>query len=346
MKACVFRGPGDIAVLDVETPAPGPGELLLRVGATGLCHSDVRVYKGEKYAKPGVIPGHELAGIIADVGPGVRGYATGQRVALCPIIACGVCDFCRVGKRNRCRNRVTMGYEEPGGLGEYVVVPESILQNGHLFSLPEGLSLQKASLLEPTACVLNSLELLGVGAGTTMLLIGSGPMGLLHLVLARRLGAMIIASEPDEERRGWARRLGAFATIDPMTEDVVKATKELTNGEGADVAVVSTGSVPAAATAFGAVRRQGSIGLFGGFPPQSQLDLDPNVIHYNELILTGSQNATIDQYRRTLELLPHLDDLRRIVTHTFTIEDAPKAYESRLEREGLKSEVIFPDALS
>jgi threonine dehydrogenase-like Zn-dependent dehydrogenase len=130
-----------------------------------------------------------------------------------------------------------------------------------------------------------------------------------------------------------------------MTQDTSKAVKDLTDGEGADVAVVSTGAVPAAADALGAVRRQGLIGLFGGFPPQSVLDLDPNVIHYNELILTGSQNATIDQYRRTLELLPRLGDLRQLVTHSFTIDDAPKAYESRIEREGLKSEVVFPDLL-
>jgi threonine dehydrogenase-like Zn-dependent dehydrogenase len=191
--------------------------------------------------------------------------------------------------------------------------------------------------------VLNSLELLGVGAGTMMLLVGAGPMGLLHLVLARQLGAIVIASEPDEERAGWARKLGAIATIDPMTQDVSKQVKELTDGQGADVAVVSTGSAPAAASALGAVRRQGLIGLFGGFPPNTVLDLDPNIIHYNELILTGSQNATIDQYRRTLALLPRLDNLRQIVTHSFTIDDAPKAYESRLEREGLKSEVVFSD---
>jgi L-iditol 2-dehydrogenase len=130
-----------------------------------------------------------------------------------------------------------------------------------------------------------------------------------------------------------------------MTEDTAKQVKELTDGQGADVAVVSTGVTDAAASALGAVRRQGLIGLFGGFPPNSVLDLDPNVIHYNELILTGSQNATIDQYRRTLALLPRLDDLRQIVTHSFTIDDAPKAYESRLERDGLKSEVVFPDVV-
>ena len=175
-----------------------------------------------------------------------------------------------------------------------------------------------------------------------MLLIGAGPMGLLHLVLARHLGAIVIAAEPDEERRVWARKLGAVATIDPLAQDTAKAVKELTNGEGADTAVVAAGVTAAAAMAFGAVRRQGLIGLFAGFPPNTVLDLDPNAIHYNELVLTGSQNATIDQYRRALALLPRLGDLRQIVSHSFTIDDAPKAYESRLDCAGLKSEVIFP----
>ena len=341
MKACVFRGPGDVTVIDMPVPEPGRGEILIRVAAAGLCASDVRVYKGEKYAKLGVIPGHELSGVIAGLGDGVEGLNVGQHVALCPIVACGVCEFCLVGKRNRCVKRVTLGYDQDGGLGEYVVAPEPIVRLGHVFPLPDGLPLDLASLLEPTSCVLNSLELLGVGAGTTMLLIGAGPMGLLHLVLARHLGAVVIAAEPEEGRRAWARKLGAIATIDPSSQDTSKAVKELTNGDGADVAVVSAGAVPAAALALGAVKRQGSIGLFAGFPPNSVVDLDPNVIHYNEIILTGSQNATIDQYRRTLELLPRLGDLRQIVTHSFPIEEAPKAYESRLALEGLKSEVVF-----
>jgi L-iditol 2-dehydrogenase len=344
MKACIFHAPGEVSVEDVPAPEPGRGELLLRVAATGICASDIRVYKGEKYAKPGVIPGHELSGVIAGLGDGVEGFETGQKVALCPIVACGVCEFCRTGRRNRCPKRITLGYDENGGLGEYVVVPAPIIRLGHVFPLPEGLPLDLASLLEPTSCVLNSLELLGVGAGTTLLLIGAGPMGLLHLVLARRLGAMVIASEPDEERRGWARKLGAFATIDPTARKTADAVKELTDGQGADVAVVTAGVTAAAATAFGAVRRQGTIGLFAGFPPNTSLDLDPNIIHYNEIVLTGSQNATIDQYRRVLELLPHLGDLRQIVTHSFSIDDAPKAYESRLDREGLKSEVVFREA--
>ncbi len=341
MKACVFHGPGQVEVVETSTPEPAAGELRLRVGAAGLCYSDIRVFKGEKYARQGVIPGHEIAGVIDGLGDGVEGLAVGQRVALCPIVACGVCDFCRVGKRNRCPNRVTLGYDENGGLGEYLLVPAPIVRFGHVFPLPAGLTMNLASLLEPTACVLSSLELLGVGAGTTMLLIGSGPMGLFHLVLARQLGALVIAAEPDEERRRWARKLGAIGLIDPTAADTGKAVKELTNGEGADVAVVTAGVAPAAALALGAVRRQGLIGLFAGFPPNTVLDLDPNTIHYNEIVLTGSQNATIDQYRRALELLPRLGDLRQIVSHSFMIDDAPKAYESRLDQAGLKSEVVF-----
>jgi L-iditol 2-dehydrogenase len=342
MKACVFRAPGDVAVVDVPVPEAGRGEIVLRVGAAGLCHSDVRVYKGEKYAKQGVIPGHEVSGVVAQVGDGVGDITVGDRVSLCPIIACGSCSFCRVGKRNRCPKRITLGYDENGGLAEYLLVPEPIVRLGHVFKLPDAVPLDLASLLEPASCVFNSMALLGVEAGTTMLLVGAGPMGLMHLVIAQALGASVIASEPDEDRRAWARKLGAVEVIDPMSQDAVKRTKELTNGEGADVAVVSTGAVPAVKPALEGVRKQGSINLFGGFPPNSVLDLDPNMIHYNELILTGSQNAPIAQYEQALKLLPKLGDLRHVVSHSFTIDDAPKAYESRLEASGLKTEVVYP----
>jgi L-iditol 2-dehydrogenase len=343
VKACVFNAPGDVTVVDMPVPEAGYGEIVLRVGAAGLCHSDVRVFKGEKYAKQGVIPGHEISGVIAQVGEGVDGLAVGDHVSLCPIIACGSCSFCRVGKRNRCPKRNTLGYDENGGLAEYLLVPEPIVRLGHVFKLPDGVPLDLASLLEPTACVFNSMDLLGVEAGTTMLLIGGGPMGLMHLVVAKALGARVIASEPDEDRRGWARKLGAIEVIDPMSTDVVQRTKELTDGEGADVAVVSTGAVPAVKPALEGVRKQGSINLFGGFPPNSVLDLDPNLIHYSELILTGSQNAPIPQYERALKLLPQLGDLRHVVSNSFTIDDAPQAYESRLALSGLKTEVVYPD---
>jgi L-iditol 2-dehydrogenase len=342
MRACVFNAPGEVVVVDKPTPEAGRGEIVLRVAAAGLCHSDVRVFKGEKYAKPGVIPGHEMSGVIAQVGDGVADWHEGDRVSLCPIIACGSCSFCRVGKRNRCVKRITLGYDEDGALGEYVLIPEPIVRLGHIFRLPDSVPLDLASLLEPTSCVFNSMELLGVGPGTNLLLVGAGPMGLIHLVVARALGANVIASEPDEERRAGARALGAAAVIDPLSQDVPKAVKELTNGDGADAAAVTTGAVLAVGPALNAVRKQGIVNLFGGFPPNSSLDLDPNLIHYSEIVLTGSQNATIAQYELALKLLPRLGDLRKVVSHSFTIEDAPKAYESRLDLAGRKTEVVYP----
>ncbi len=165
-----------------------------------------------------------------------------------------------------------------------------------------------------------------------MLLIGGGPMGLMHLVVAQALGAQ----RHRQRARRRPSRLGPQArrrskSSTRCRKTSVKRTKELTDGEGADVAVVSTGAVPAVKPALEGVRKQGSINLFGGFPPNSVLDLDPNLIHYNELVLTGSQNATIAQYEQALKLLPQLGDLRHIVSHSFTIDEAPKAYESRLE---------------
>jgi L-iditol 2-dehydrogenase len=250
-----------------------------------------------------------------------------------------------VGKRNRCPQRVTLGYDKNGGMAEYVLIPEPIIRLGHIFRLSKDIPLNLASLLEPTACVFNSMDVMGVEPGMTMLLVGGGPMGLMHLVVAQALNANVIVSEPDENRRSVARQLGAVATIDPTTQDAVKAIKEMTDGEGADVASVTTGALPAVEPALHGVRKQGVINLFGGFPPNSVLNLDPNLIHYNELMLTGSQNATIAQYEKALKLLPKLTDLRKVVTHSFTVDEAPKAYESRLQVAGLKTEVVYPDVV-
>ncbi len=342
MRACVFHGPGDIRVESVPEPKPGRGEVVLRVEATGLCHSDIRVYKGEKKAKIGVIPGHEIVGVIADVGEGVDGLKKGQRVALCPIIACGRCFYCLRGQRNRCLKRTTLGYEENGGLAQYMLVPASIVSLGHVLPVPEGLSPDVATLTEPLACVLNSLETCGVTAGGTLVLLGCGPMGLLHVLLARTLGvATIVVSELDEGRREQAERFGASLVVDPRRQDLERVVLEASNGLGADAVVVTTGVALLIEPALAAVRHQGTVSLFGGFPPGSSFALDPNAIHYGEINVTGSQNAALDQYRRALQLLTVMPQAAEVNTHRFPIEEGRKAYESRLGMDGLKSLVIF-----
>ncbi|HEU4760484.1 MAG TPA: zinc-binding dehydrogenase, partial [Dehalococcoidia bacterium] len=284
---------------------------------------------------------HEIVGRIETVGEAVAA-APGQRVAVCPIIACGHCYYCLRGSRNRCLARKTMGYDEDGGMSEYALVPASVVGLGHVFPLPPDLPAALATLMEPAACVLNSLETCRVKAGSSLVILGAGPMGLLHLLMARALGAAaVIASELEPARRGLARRFGATAAVDPRRDDLRAVVLDATQGLGADAVVVTTGSTELLAAALALVRRQGVINLFAGFPPDSRTELDPNHLHYDEINLTGSQNATPEQYRRALLLLGVMPQAAQINTHAFPIAEAPKAYESRLGMDGLKSLVIF-----
>lgn len=344
MRATIFHAPGRVTVEDRPTPSAGPGEVRLRMAAASLCASDVRVYRGEKYALPGVIPGHEVSGVVDQVGAGVTGIAEGDRVVICPIVACNRCRYCLLGRRNRCVARQTLGYDLDGGFADHMVVPAAIVSAGHVIPVPSALPLDLAAIVEPSACTLASLELCEVGAGTSMMIMGAGPMGLLHLILGRALGAgPIIVSEPVEERRAIARRWGADIVLDPGSEDVAGAVRDATGGLGADAVVVSVGLGEMVSPALSLVRPQGTVNLFAGFPKGAPaVPFDPNLVHYGEVILTGSQNATTDQYRRTVAMLggvPHIDE---VVTNRYGIERAPEAYESRLALFGLKSLVQFP----
>ena len=342
MKACIFHGPRNVSVETRPVPSAAPGELVLRMQAAGICHSDIRVFKGEKQAREGVIPGHEIVGVIESAGAGVEGLQAGSRVAVCPIIACGLCYYCLRGLRNRCLERRTLGYDEDGGLAEYALIPAPIVSLGQVFPVPDDVSPATATLMEPLACVLNSLERCRVQPGGSLVLLGAGPMGLLHLLLARTLGvATIVVSEPQPERLNQARRLGATVALDPGRDDLQRTVADQTGGLGADAVVVTTGVPSLLAEALPLVRRQGVINLFAGFPPGLSAGFDPNVIHYGEIELTGSQNATPDQYRRALQLLRIMPAAAEVNTHPFSIDEVAGAYESRLGMDGLKSLVIF-----
>ncbi len=343
MRATIFHAPGQVTVEDRPSPFAGPGEVRLRVAAASLCASDVRVYRGEKYAAPGVIPGHEIAGVVDQVGEGVTEVAEGDRVIICPILACNRCRYCLLGRRNRCTQRRTLGYDLDGGFAEYLRIPAEIVATGHVIRVPDALPLDLAAITEPAACTLASLELCEVGAGASMAILGAGPMGLMHLLLGRALGAgPIIVSEPVAERRAMAARWGADIVLDPEVDDVPGAVRDAT-GEGADAVIVSVGFGGLVAPALDLVRPQGVVNLFAGFPKGAPpVPFDPNLVHYGEVVLTGSQNATTDQYRRTAQLLgrvPHMDEL---LTNRYLIEDAPEAYSARLSLSGLKSLVEFP----
>lgn len=344
MKALVFHEPGRIAVEDIAGVSPGPGELVVDIAAAAICHSDIRVYLGQKHAKAGVVPGHEMAGVVSAIGEGVDDFKLGDRVVICPIVACGKCVFCLSGRQHRCVARRTLGYDENGGVAERVLIPAELRAVGHVLHAPAELSLQRACFTEPLACVLNSLETCALHAGSSIVVIGAGPMGLYHVLLARKLGAgAVIVSELDPARAEWARRLGATEIIDPRNSDLLAAVNEHTQGLGAEAVIITAGLGDMVEQALAMTRPQGYLSLFAGFPPNTRADFDVNVVHYKEIRLTGSQNASPTQYTRILELLRYLPEIDELATHRFSLADATKAYEVRLRNEGLKSMVVVDE---
>lgn len=338
MRALRFFEPGRVAVTDVPAPEPGDGEVVLKVHATGLCNSDVRVYLGEKKAAAGVIPGHEIAGEVAAIGPGAEA-SIGEVVSVCPIVCCGRCSFCREGFRNRCPSRRTLGYDLDGGIAEYVRIPAKLVAMGHLLPMDPSTAPHLRALLEPFACVLNSIESLAIGAATPVAIVGGGPMGLLHLIAARAYGAgPVLVVEPEAERRAVALELGADAAVAP--EEAAAVGLEMTGGEGFRAVALAAGIAEAVPVALSLARRLGGINLFAGFPPGANHVLDLNRVHYDEVRIFGTQNAPFHLYAKAARLIPTLPVLDRVVTNRYALADAAEAYTARLGKSGLKSAVV------
>lgn len=338
MKALRFHEPGRVAVEQVPDPHAGPGEVVLRVHATGLCNSDVRVFLGEKKAAPGVIPGHEIAGEIIEVGQGALANI-GDIVSVCPILCCGRCSFCREGFRNRCPVRRTLGYDLDGGIAEFVRIPASIVTLGQLLPMQDATPAHLRALLEPLACVLNSIESVQLHPGDPFAVVGGGPMGLMHVLAAQAYGAgQILVVEPDPARRAVASELGARA----ITPDEASETGYgMTGGEGFSGVAMAVGLADALPAALSIVRKLGCINLFAGFPPGSAHALDLNRIHYDEIRLLGTQNAPFHHYARAARLIPTMPALDRLVTHRYPLAEAANAYSARLDKTGLKSAIVM-----
>ncbi|MQG21290.1 MAG: zinc-binding dehydrogenase [SAR202 cluster bacterium] len=343
MKACVYKNAGVLSIGDVPIPTPGPGDVLVKTGAASLCFSDIRVYKGEKSATPNVTLGHEVAGTIVEIGSDVSGLSIGDRVTACPIVSCGACEYCQMGKQNRCQNRTTLGYDHDGGIAEYVLLPKQLVDIGHLLKIPKDVPFDIACQNEPFACALYSLETCKVKAGTNIAIIGAGPMGLTHLILAKHLGATnILVIDQIDERLTAAKNLGATQTLNHLDEETAANVLKKANGVGFDAVIVTVGNAEVIEASVHLARKQGWINIFGGSPPSSKVSLDPNLIHYNELFVTGTQNAPVDHYKRSLRLLTEIqDEIHAMVTHEFHIENAIDAFTARTKMDGLKAVIKF-----
>ena len=289
MRAAFFDGPGMLTLREVDQPACDSDGIVVRVKACGICGSDVRNFRvGLRGGPAGQIIGHEIAGIVEKAGSNCTLFAEGERVAVAPDVSCGRCHYCRTGLVNLCTDHRMVGTHWPGGFAQFLSLPGVVLSHGMVHRIPSGVSFRDAALAEPLSSVLAAHETAGTGAGQAVVVFGSGAVGCMHVQIARARGAapVILVGR---------RRLSLAAVFKPDVSvqagdrDLVSAVREATGGLGADIAIIATPAAESQEQGIQAVRKRGTVILFGGLPrdaPWARIDV--NRIHYDELRVIGS----------------------------------------------------------
>jgi len=332
MIAAVYHGPEDLRVEDFPTPSAGPGEVVLRVDYASICATDLRILRGvhRKYS-PGTVrvPGHEMVGTIVERGAGVEtNYAVGERVFVAPNVGCGLCPECERGQNNLCVNYDAIGITLDGAFAEFMRVPSAYLKQGNLIPFDNALDGAAVALAEPFACVLHGQRALRIGAQDVVLILGAGPIGIMHVLAVRSGGARkILVSEQSAERLRMAKSAGATRVINFHEEKVSRVVQEETQGRGADVIIVAAGVRQAMEEAPKLAAIGGRINLFAGLPSnESEVTLDANLIHYRELIVTGTTACSTEDCRHSMELIRSRKvDLGSLVSKRYRLGQAKEA---------------------
>lgn len=292
MKAVIVKAPGDFGVYEVEKPACPEGGLLLKVLACGLCGSDLRTLRtGHHRVKLPYIIGHEVSGEVAAVGSGYRGsWKTGDRLAVSPVVYCGKCIFCQDGKFELCTGYRELAQAWSGGLAEYMAIPSEAVARGTIQEIPVGVDPAHATIVEPLSSCVNAQEKGNVGLGDTVVIIGAGPIGTLHVELARARGAKtIIVADIDHNRLEMMKIYNPDYIINSSDEDLVEKVRSLTSGYGADVVITANPVPETQVQAVEMAKKGGRVLLFGGLPADKSCPgIDMNLVHYHALQLIGT----------------------------------------------------------
>jgi L-iditol 2-dehydrogenase len=348
MKAARLYGVRDLRVEDVADPEPGPGEALIRIHSCGVCPSDLRSYLGARSSTGALslprTPGHEWTGVVVALGEPTAS-ASSERSGRAPSIkvgdrvvadwryVCGQCYQCRRGVFNYCEN-LRRGVR--GGFAEYGVAPLSQLR-----VIPDHVSFEEASFCEPLACIINAHSYTEISVGGDAVIVGAGPIGLMHLQLARNRGARVIVSDPIAARLEKARELGAHDVIDASTTDPVERVKELTDGRGADAVIIAVGAAEPIRQGLEMATINGWVNIFAGTYPPLELPVDPNLIHYRQMRVTGSHDFTPHHFSTALKLIQFgIVRVAPLISHRFELDDVRDAFETTAGRRGLKSIVL------
>ena len=341
MKSLLLSAYNQLDIAEMPLPAAGPGEVLVRVEACGICGSDVHGYDGSSGRRiPPIVMGHEAAGTVAAVGVGVKGYAEGDRVTFDSTVYCGECAFCKRGDVNLCDNRQVIGvscgdYRRHGAFAEFVVVPKRIL-----YHLPPGISFAEAAMLEAASVALHAVRVSGAADGETALVIGAGMIGLLTLQAARAAGcARVFITDVDATRLGLAREIGADAILQVSGAELTAEVMKLTGGQGVDLAYEAVGRNETVAAAIDCTRKGGTVTLIGNIATEVALPLQKVVTR--QLRLQGSC-ASAGEYPQAIELIASGKiKVGPLITAVAPLEDGPRWFARLHAREPNLMKVIL-----
>jgi len=339
MIAAVLHAPNDLRIEEVPTPACGNDQLLIRVKAVGLCGSDIRtIFNGHKRITYPQILGHEITGDIVQVGSDVKKYQVGQRIYVSPTVPCLDCQACKNGWYCQCENLIVPGTTIPGGFAQYMVITRDIIERGQIIPIPEGMSYEKAVMTEPLSSVYASQENADVTLGDTVVVIGTGPIGCLHIELARLRGAIrVIAIEQSEVRLQMAKQFGVDYLINSKEEDPVARVKEITGNWGAEKVISANPSTEAQKQAIQMAAKRGKVVFFGGVAPGKLTDIDTNIVHYNQLMLIGHFGYDHLQNYRSFNLIASGRlGAEKYVTHILPLAEIKKGIELTQSGEAIK----------
>jgi len=328
MKVAMLYGIKDLRVQDINIPTVADGEILVKVKAATTCGTDLKIY--QRGYVTGVIKlptvfGHEWAGEIAEVGKGVSYLKKGMRVRAGNSSPCLRCYMCQKGKFNLCEDMMWLW----GAYAEYIKVPQRIVMLNTQV-IPDHVSYEEAAITEPLACVLHGVEEARVKLGDTVAIIGAGPIGLLHLLTVRKMGAgKVIISDTIDERLQLAQKLGADQTINAKHEDTVERTKKLTAGYGADVVIEAIGMPATWEQALRMARKGGTVLEFGGCPPETEIKVSTEQLHYGETTVMGAFHTTPAHFKKALNLIASgTINVKPLITSRMKLDNIKRAFET------------------
>ncbi len=331
MKAIVFQEVNKMEIMEREIPVPGPRQVLIRVKACGICGTDPHILHGVYDAAFPLIPGHEASGEVVEVGMECCRLKAGDRVTVDPNVGCGHCDFCHRGMVHLCKYQKPFGVFQDGGFAEYAVIDET-----HAYKIPDNMSYEAAAMVEPAACALRGLQMSGVGPGSTVLIHGVGPMGLLNLQWMRAAGATtLIVSDPQENRRELALELGADYAFNPLNCELYDEVRRILP-DGPDVVMDCSGIPALLEPAVAAVRRGGKVVFFGCCPLEAKISISPMYISDNEITICGSYNNPFTHEPAIRAIASGRINAEKLISHRFSIDEGKEAFAKFGKQDTLK----------